>query len=151
LREEIQHLLVADLRAEGCFASVQSGVDDVTGEYDLELSLILDRFQEDIEVEMSIAQRASPGAGPFADQQQVARVRSVFDVQIRTLDREILRGKRFNLENAWRPIYGENPREQARRNLVEDALRRLRSFACKGSARSWQKQLDKAREGAVSR
>ena len=150
-RDELEYEFVATLRAAGCFRAVQSHLAPPFGPADLLLALTVSHFDENIAYELSIAQRASPSAGPDADQRRVAHISAVFQADVTTLvDPAPVRSKRFRLAYAWRPLLGEDPRQKVQRDLLSGAGRKLRSFICKGSAKSWSKQVERARDASRS-
>jgi hypothetical protein len=145
LRDELLYVLVAELRAAGCF--LEAGAE---GEHDLLLEVRLEDFREDVEAETSIAERAA-STDPYVERRRVVHSGSTFEVRVLTPEQGVVRSKRFRLQNSWRPIFDEDPREKARRELVERAVERVRKFTCKGSQKKWSQEVQGARDSAASR
>lgn len=146
LLDDLEYSLVAALRSSGCFLFVDTRLEGAPQPDDLELRVTLNNYVEDVSHETRVGGQEVGSSGHGQVQRRIARVSSRVQVGVQTLVPPItVRTKRLNLESHWRPLYGEDPREKAQTDFVQDAVRSLRSFVCKGSPAKWAKQLEQAR------
>lgn len=143
-RAELERELLMEFTAANCFRAVDAHAPATPGADDLKLRVTVHDYDEEIEFEFAVAQRATPGVD--LDRLSVARIRADFHAELRTAAEDAaVREKRFRQLSSWRPVYHEDPREEAQRRMVEAVARATRKFLCKGSAGRWSKELDKAR------
>jgi hypothetical protein len=143
-RAELEREILMELTAAGCFRAVDVDAPSSPGPDDLTLRVAVHAYEEEIDFEYGVAQRAQPGAD--LDRLKVASVRADFRVELRTaVEDAAVRDKRFRQVGSWRPVYHEDPREEAQRLLIEGVARTTRKFACKGKSDRWSKELETAR------
>lgn len=144
IRAELEHEIVAEISLAHCFRAVHTAAPASPGPDDLQLRVTVHDYDEEIDFEFSVGDRADPGAN--LDRLMVARLQGDFRAEVSTvLEEATVREDRFRQQSSWRPVYREDPREEAQRLLVEAVARATRKFVCKGSAGRWSKQLDSAR------
>jgi hypothetical protein len=143
-RADLEHAIVAEISMAACFRAVRTDPLASPGPDDLQLRVTVHDYDEEIDFEYSVADRANPGVN--LDRLMVARLQGDFRAEVSTvLEEATVREDRFRQQSSWRPVYREDPREEAQRLLVESVARATRKFACKGSAGRWSKQLESAR------
>jgi hypothetical protein len=143
-RAELERELLMEFSAANCFRAVNADAPGSPEADDLRLRVTVHAYNEEIEFEFRAADRASPGLD--LDRLTVARIRADFHAELLTaVEDATVREKRFRQQSSWRPVYHEDPREEAQRQMVAAVARATRKLACKGSARRWSKELESAR------
>ena len=95
---------------------------------------------------MSMAQRSQNRAPQEAARQQIARAETLVLIDVQPGGEAYsIRANRFAAQRAWRPLYMEDPAEEAREQLVQEIARKITGFACKGSPAKWRRWIDRAR------
>jgi len=146
LRDEVSAAVLDELHRAGCFRSVGLVRPDPGDDDDLVLDLTLLDVIDETTFEVSLAQRDSPMAPPETAQRQIARLRVSFRLALRTAsDDVLLREKERRVERTYRPLTNEDPRYAARQETLDAVAEVLRGFACKGSPKSLQKAVARAR------
>jgi hypothetical protein len=136
--------LVIDLTRSGCFREVSAEPPATAGPEDLQLLVRLQDYSERTDFEYRLADRADPQLD--LARRTVVHLDTTCEVAVFTLAEGVLvRGKRERRRSSWRPLVNEDPREEARRQLIESVVRTARRFACKGSTESWAKRIERAR------
>jgi hypothetical protein len=144
IRESLENRVIAELAAHRCFRSVASDIPESPKDDDLRLRLIVHDYNDEIDFEFGVADHDGPDLE--RRQSSVARVQARFQARLTTLAGDhLLRERSFRQNSSWRPLELDDPSEQARRQMVENAARATRKFACKGSSSSWSRQLERAR------
>jgi hypothetical protein len=149
LREELETELIRGLVVAACFESVVAapGADKA----DLTLRLQVSDYREETEYEYAVSQIGAPDLD--TDRLSIAHVEATFLAEVIELQQgSVVRSRSFRQRAEWRPTWHEDPREHARRQLVEEVLRAARKLVCKGSATKWSKELERARrrDGAAT-
>ncbi len=146
LLDEVRLELLSALDRAHCFDSVETLGDPRDVAVDLLLRVTLDNVEERTDVETSLAARNDPDSTPDVSRQMVAQVEALVTAEILLADRSaVVRSRRFLQANQWRPVLNEDPRYEARTLMVDQLVSTVRSFACKGKAKKWAKQLARAR------
>jgi hypothetical protein len=141
-------LVASELRK--CFRSVRPRDPAVPPAADLLwLHLQVEEYHEELELAHGVGQDTS--SQPDGQGLAVAHVTSRALAEVRTADGLPLRQRTIRTSASWRPIAGEDPREEAHARWIESIVRSTRSFACKGSERTWSTQIEEARRGDRSR
>jgi hypothetical protein len=147
-RAELQRELLTEISAANCFRAVHADAATSPGADDLKLRVTVHAYNEEIEFEFGVADRAAPGAD--LDRLTVARIQAGFHAEVRTaVEDAVVREDHFRQQSAWRPLYHEDPRVEAQLRMIDAVARTTRRFACKGSAGRWSKQLESARATLV--
>lgn len=146
LRDEIEIGLSEELVARGCFRSARRFSPDRPKPGDLLLSVTLDRLNDELQFDLSIAERTSPGAPDDASRQLTATIEAVVTIRVSAIaNGGVVRSRSFHRKHGHRPLVGEDARHEVTRQFVESVIHTTRSFACKGSPEKWAKQLQQAR------
>jgi hypothetical protein len=150
-REDLERSLLHELAR--CFDAVQSlDAEDGGSERDLTLRIVIDDFEEETSFDVSMAQLNSPDAEPDTKRQLVVQFRANFQFELLTVpDSGVVRSKRNFQHAAHRPVLNEDPRYEARLKLIEGVVRFARGFACKGSAKKLEREVERARASTASR
>ncbi len=149
LLDDVRLALLSAMDRARCFDSVEPAGSSQGEARDLLLRVTLDHVVERTDVETSLAARNDPDAPPDVAKQMVARIEALVTAEILLIDQPVVvRSRRFLQDNAWRPVLNEDPRHEAQTLLVDELVSTVRSFACKGKAKKWSKQLEKARAEA---
>jgi len=147
LRSEMESEVAVELTRARCFAEVHPlslAEAESAPPADLELRLTIDGYFEEIEYEYAISQRAEPGAGTQG--RAVAHVGANLHALVVLLpDQRTLHRDKFRTNGSWRPIWNEDPRQQAQQRWIEGAVKSVRRFVCKHSASKWTKRIERAR------
>jgi len=143
-RADLERRLVVDLEAQRCFASVVSDPAENPGPDDLQLFLLVDRFEEETEYDTGVAERYDPEID--ASRMLTVRLSADFHAELQTAaEGRLVRRREFHQSASWRPVYREDPRDRARDRLIDTVKRTTRKLLCKGSPEAWAKQIEKAR------
>ncbi len=149
LLDDVRLELLSAMDRARCFDSAEPAESPAGRAGDILLRVTLDHVEERADVATSLAARNDPRASPDVARQMVARIEAWVTAEILLTDQSVVvRSRRFLQDNAWRPVLDEDPRHEARTLLVDQLVNTVRSFACKGKAKKWSKQLEKARAEA---
>ena len=88
----------------------------------------------------------TPDSPPEVQNLQVAEARALVRLDLQVLPQALsIRSKRFTGQAVHRPVLGEDSREYARSELIEEVSGMIRMFACKGSAKKLARAIEQAR------
>jgi len=150
LREELEAELIRELVVAACFEAVV--VAPSADKADLSLRLQVSDYREETEFEYAVSQIGAPDLD--TDRLSIAHVEATLLAEVIELQQgSVVRSRSFRQRAQWRPTWHEDPREHARRQLVQEVVRATRKLACKGSATKWSKEIERARrrDGAAAR
>jgi hypothetical protein len=152
--ESLRAALAEELRDALATAKCFAGVGDLHAapnaerrDDDLRLSVVIDDYHDETVFDYGAAALGSDD--PTIEGRVVAAVEGRFHAAAH-LGETLLREHRFRALGSWRPMAGEDARAEAERRLLEDAIRRVRRFACRGGAEKWRQQIEQARAGQPS-
>jgi hypothetical protein len=125
-----------------CFASISRATapsDGVSGDHaeDVTFGVTLSRLEVRESWDVSIAERTAPDRVPGETDNDVEATVG-FDVSmvLRALPEGLpLRTRSYRHEQSYRPLQGEDPREEVRRQVIDDLGRDAAAFACKNVAK----------------
>jgi len=142
VRSRIERELLLEIQRRECFQAVLPGWRETADEPDLVLKARIEDYLEEELHDQSLAERYDPQAPPEQQKLYTIRIRADVYASVRAAESlVVLRDKHFVQSNAWRPVIQEDPRFEAQSEMVRQAVRTLRSFACKGSAKKWEQSL----------
>jgi uncharacterized protein YktA (UPF0223 family) len=142
LQDELVTMLINAINGERCFETVMAYDPNDPERGDLLLTIEVFDFFEQTEYAYNQAAYQDPNADPDRAKKKIARVEAEFRFFLTTPDRaNVLRSKQVKLFHDHVPRHYEDAIYYARNELLEDARRLGRSFACKGSAKKLAKQL----------
>jgi hypothetical protein len=142
LRAELERELRTRLRNEGCFERVDPATSPQA--QDLVVSLSIGAVTEESRHETSLVAHTQ-AEDPEVGRMVVAEISAELTLVIRSAgERVAVRSRSWTQQTSWRPVISEDPREEARLHWIQAAARRGVKSACKGSVRSWEKELRKA-------
>ena len=148
MRADLRRGLLEALNNAACFESVR-GVDAAASNTDLLLEVVIIDIEEETRYDISMATLSSPNTEPGTDKQLVATVRGEFHVELLTVPASArIRSRKFIHIGSHRPILNEDPRAEARWEMLNEAVRSLRVFACKGSEKKVARAIEQARTKA---
>jgi hypothetical protein len=151
--DALERALVPTLENAACFKSVAFHGDGVLPEADLVFRVSIGEVEEELDHDLSMAQRDDPNAPPGRAVQLVARAAIDLIFELRTAPPAdlLIRQDRVRKATSRRPLSPEDSREAARREVIELAARNARTFMCKGSARRLDAEIDRAKRAAARR
>ena len=142
---ELAATLIRELSDALCFDSVVLLNPESTQQADLVLQVRLEDYFESMSHETNLASVYSPDRHPDVAHLQVATIESEFFLQfLRQPSGALVNSRRFKLGTSHRPLLDEDPRTEARLQLIDDAARKIRLFACKGKASAFIRKFDAA-------
>lgn len=156
-REEVELQLVAALDVAHCFPRLvvlDPGDDPVAtalGEgADLLLEVVLSDLEDELEYDISQAQRDSPDATPDVARQHTARLEVDVAILLSTLDPpgRLVRDRSMRVRRTHRPNLYEDPRTEALFELLDEISGSVERLVCKGKPSKMVKQVEQARAGA---
>jgi len=143
--QELTATLVRELSDALCFISVVRLTPDSTQPADLVLQVRLADYLESTSHETNLATVYSPDQHPDVAHLQVSFIESYFYIELLTYPPGLfVDSRRFKLAAVHRPLLDEDPRIEARLQLIDDAARKIRSFACKGKAKNFISKVEAA-------
>jgi hypothetical protein len=144
--EEIELSLTHALASAGCFESVVAHTGVGSPKADLLFRVYLDDYLERTEFDVSQAVALSPRSNPDVKNQVRVAFSALVHLELLTVVNPAkVRGSRFAQNEYYRPMLQEDPRDGARRILVEGVVGKGRKFACKGSAKKLAKEITAAK------
>jgi len=158
-RSDADYLSVGAIDGSGCFARVvpldeQAGeplAAAATAQADLLLIVTLSDVEDELEYEISMAERNAPNAQPQTRQMKVAHLDVQVAARLLTVDGELIVDDRdFHVGASHRPVLDEDPRLEAQTDALGQIARTLRKWVCKGGARRLDKAIRTARRKAAS-
>lgn len=145
---DLRRGLLEALNNAACFESVRV-VDGAVSNADLLLEVVIIDIEEQTRYGISMATLSSPNTEPGTDKQLVATVRGAFRVELLTVPASArIRSREFIQVGSHRPVLNEDPRAEARWEMLNEAVRSLRVFACKGSEKKVARAIEQARTEA---
>ena len=150
LRDDLERELVERLDGDRCFESVVRSTSDAAAEADLIFEVILDRYLEETQYDVTIATQNRPGE-QGSNLQWSAGIEAMVHLQVRrAADRAVvtMKRKRESVNRRAQPV--EDTRFEARVTLVESIVHEVRSYVCKVSPGKWEKQIRQARPATPS-
>jgi len=146
LRDELERELVARLRKAECFLGVEAQTAETAHEADLIVEVIIDRFDQGMHYDVSIATQHREDGDPDSKRQYSAGVEAVLYLQVRRAkDRALVKMERSNAGVSHHAEPGVDVRFEVYADLVDMVVRKTRSFLCKPSQKKWEKQIRQAR------
>jgi hypothetical protein len=145
-REELVRELALSLQRHRCFRSVETEAPEEPDGDDLMLRVYVASVVEEVEWDMSIASRSSPDGQAVAERSHTATIKVDTVADVGTLaEGASVRSKRFKKTGRHRPMVATDARYEARLDAVDDLVRLVRSFACRGSETKWAREIAAAR------
>jgi hypothetical protein len=146
LREEVEFSLIHGVATARCFDQVTHFKGGGRPDGELLLKVYLDEFREKTEHFASQAATQDPDAHP--DLKNAISI--AFEVQVHfellTVERPArVRSRQYRQDEWYRPRSFEDPRQAARRLLIEGVTEKGRAFACKGSSKKLAKEISAAK------
>ena len=140
LRDRVEREVLERLEQAGCYSSVVRADPKAPAEgtgADVLYRLTLGNLEVREDWEVSIAERTSPDQpADEAENQVVARIGFDVSMELSLLPEAVaLRDKSYRHDQSYRPLHGEDPREEARRMVIDDLARQATAFACKGATK----------------
>ena len=152
VRERVDRDLVDAIQDEECFDSVVSLDRGATPEVDLILQVNLTNYREQTEYDISMNERNDPDNPPDVARMYTVEISVNIRADVLTAgDSRVVRSKAFRQVGSWRPQLDEDPRYEAVSLMIDNTVKTLRGFVCKGSPKKWAKELAKAREPGGAR
>jgi len=148
VHREVRREMVRGLDKARCYRSVRSSAPEGDGD-DLLMRVSILSVEDELQHEVSMAERNAPDAPREIEQMKVSSFRIRLLMELMVADHELLlRSKRHEILGSYRPIRGEDPRFEARRAAIADVVRISTGFACKGSPKKLARQIEESRAGA---
>jgi len=146
-RETLERHLIDGLLRRRCYREVlRYDESDPPQPPALLLEVRIEGVSEELRFDVGMASLHDPNAPPDVARQVTARIEADLAYDLLTLpDRSVVRTRSSHLLGAHRPVFNEDPQQEARRRLLEAAVAAGESFACKGSAKKLSKQVERAR------
>lgn len=143
LREELEQELVTHLTH--CFRSVHRIGSEEIPSGELLFELTLDRLEEQVQYDVSLAQRDSPYLPPDNALRLVARIGADARLDLHRLQPPALvRSRKLRAESARRPLVAEDSRYAVRLQWMDRLVQSASSFLCKDSPQKFRRQLERA-------
>ena len=140
LRDRVERAVLERLERAGCYSTVVRAGPGTAAEgqgADVLYRLTLSNLDVREDWDVSIAERTSPDQpADEAENQVVARIGFDVSMELSLLPETVaLRDKRYRHDQSYRPLHGEDPREEARRMVIDDLARQATTFACKSATK----------------
>src|SRR6185295_19715823 len=143
--DDLELVLASTVAARGCFRShVRGAAGSAAG--NLLLRVSIDVVRDEVSYDASIAARSSPASPPERRRQQEATVQVEFLAELRLPDPggAVVRSEHYRRRISYRPVLEEDPRAAALDEMATAVARTVRSFACHGSEKRFQRELARA-------
>jgi hypothetical protein len=150
LRADLERELLRSLAEADCFATVRR-LDAAEGEPDLVLRVILDRYREELEYDVALADRLRED--PLTDRGRgSARIEAYVSVHLLLAEPADPAAAAPVRSGSFRQVLDytalqedEDPRPRAEADFVDELVRRVRRLACKGDAERLRGEIERAR------
>jgi hypothetical protein len=146
MRDTLARELVRELDARRCFEAVSPLDENEETGAGLRLTVILDRWRDETEHEMSMAQKNDPQPDPDRARLTVESVEAFVYMELAILpDGAAVRQKQYRQSNAYRPLFQEDARMAVEDEMLFDIVRNVKNFACKGNDKKLRKQIEQSK------
>jgi len=146
LREQLARGLLRELDNERCFETISSLNEHEETDADIRLTVLLDKWRDETEHEMSLAVKNSDEPDPDRNKLTVENVEVyVYMELVKLPDGKPFRQKQYHQSNSYRPLFQEDAKLAVEDELLDDIIRIVRNFACKGTDKKLDKQIEQAR------
>ena len=145
VHRDVRREMVRGLDRARCYRSVRSMAPEGDAD-DLLLRVSILSVEDELQHEISMAERNDPNASGEVEQMKVSRFRIRLQMELLVAEGALpLRFKQHEILGSYRPVRGEDPRIEARRAAIIDVVRISSGFACKGSPKKLARQIEELR------